>query len=88
MVNKRKNLTKAAEGRTAPLFVQEIANNKKIYIVEQSDFDDTSKLSMDGIDCLVLEYIESNDELIYSVKYPETYIILQRGKLESMFLTG
>jgi len=87
MVNKRKNLTKAAEGRTSPLFVHEIANKNKIYIVEQSDFDDSSKLSLDGIECLVLEYVESNTELIYSVKYPETYIILQRGQLESMYLT-
>ena len=88
MVNKRKNLKKAAEGRTSPLFVHEIDDKNNIYIVEQSVFDDPSKLSSDGIECLVLEYVESNTELTYSVKYPETYIILQRAQLESMYLTN
>ena len=86
-MNKRKNLSKAAEGRIKPLFVQETKNDKKIYIVDQSDFDDSSKSWMDGIDCLVLEYEETEDELVYSVKHPETLIVLKRGELVSMFLT-
>lgn len=86
-MSKRKNLTKAAEGRERPLFVQEINNDLKIYIVSQADFDDDSKSPLDGVSCLVLEYAETNGELVYNIKYPETYIILKRGELESLFIT-
>jgi hypothetical protein len=86
-MNKRKNLTKAALGREKPFFVQEINDDLKIYIVKQSDFDDSSKTGMDSINCLVLEYYETDREIIYSIKEPDTYITLKRGTLAGMLFT-
>ena len=86
-MGKRKNLSKAVKEGETPLFVQELKDDKKLYIVDEKDFDDPNKLPNDGISCLVLEYVEKEDELIYSIKYPETYVILKRGELASIFFT-
>lgn len=86
-MNKRKNLTKAALGREEPFFVKEINDDLKIYIVKQSDFDDSGKTGMDPINCLVLEYYETDREIIYSIKEPETYITLKRETLSGILLT-
>ncbi|MBO0329881.1 hypothetical protein [[Muricauda] lutisoli] len=86
-MNKRKNLSKAIKEGERPLFVHEIKDAKKIYIVDEKDFDNPDKSSLDGIACLVLEYYEKEDELVYSIKQPETFVVLKRGELASLFLT-
>jgi hypothetical protein len=69
------------------LFVQEISDTNKVYLVEEKDFDDSSKSGLIGITCIVLEYKETIDELIYSIKSPETIIIMKRGHLASVLFT-
>ncbi|WP_299244141.1 hypothetical protein [uncultured Aquimarina sp.] len=83
-MNKIKNLTFAAEGKDRPLFVSEVEDERKIYIVDQTDFDDPSKKSSDPIECLVLEFTENNHELIYRIKQPETFIVMKRGMLHGV----
>lgn len=83
-MNKIKNLTLVAKEKDNPLFVSEVGNQIKIYVVDQKDYNDSSKKSTDDIECLVLEYAENNHELIYRIKQPETFIKLQRGSLQGV----
>ncbi|MEP3836932.1 MAG: hypothetical protein ABJM36_04765 [Algibacter sp.] len=85
-MNKRRIFSEI-EPAKGSLFVQEIADPNKVYLVEEKDFDDSSKSGLVGIACVVLEYKETIDELIYSIKTPETIIIMKRGHLASVFFT-
>ncbi|AWH75232.1 hypothetical protein DCS32_13985 [Dokdonia sp. Dokd-P16] len=85
-MNKRRNFCEI-ESSEGSLFVQEIADPNKVYLVEEKDFDDSSKSGLIGITCIVLEYKETIDELIYSIKSPETIIIMKRGHLASVLFT-
>lgn len=85
-MNKGRNFSKIDPAKGS-LFVQEIADSNKVYLVEEKDFDDSSKSGLIAINCIVLEYKETTDELIYSIKSPETIIIMKRGHLASVFFT-
>lgn len=83
-MKKFKNLTLVAKEKENPLFVSEIEDDRKIYVVDQENFNDPNKKVSDPISCLVLEYKENNHELIYKIKQPETFIVLQRGTLQGL----
>lgn len=83
---KRRNFSKVVSTK-GYLFVQEREDNKKVYLVDQKDFDDPNKSGEVAISCIVLEYMETRNEYIYSIKYPETVVIIKRGNLEGMIFS-
>lgn len=82
-MDKRRNVKKVGLIK-GYLFVQDRTDNKKVYLVEQKDFDDPNKSGDMGINRLVLEYLETTEEYVYSIKYPDTIKIIQRGGLEGL----
>lgn len=79
---KRKILPKAIEGFINPLFVCESNDSNKVYIVEQSEFD--NELGRKLIACLVLPYVETLEELHYQFHVNGNTIFLMKNKLHSL----
>jgi len=84
-MSKRKNLDKAADGLENPFFVHENANSNHIYIVDMEEFDNAEPA--DIIMAQVLEYMESEDELIYYRKKPELIIPLKKSLISGLLLS-
>jgi len=76
-MNKRKILPSIAEieGLKTPLYVYEHTHKMKLYVVEQSKFD--NELGKELIACMPLSYLESQTEIIYKFRKerPVTYLL-------------
>ncbi len=84
-MDKYRNLTQAAKVLENPFFVQEKHNNIKVYLVDEDEYYKTE--SSGTILCQVLEYEETNSEIVYQIKTPEMFIPLPRTSLEALFTT-
>lgn len=86
-MNKRKILpsTEEIEGFKTPLYVCEHANKMKIYVVEQSEFD--NELGKELIACMPLPYLESQTEILYKFQKDRPLTYLLKNTLHSLLLT-
>lgn len=86
-MNKRKILPiiEEIEGFKTPLYVCEHTNKTKLYVVEQSEFD--NELGKELIACMPLPYLESQTEIIYKFQKDRPVTYLLKNTLHSLLLT-
>jgi len=86
-MNKRKTLPNLTEieGYKSPLYVSQHNTEMKIYVVEQSEFD--NELGKELIACKPLPYLESQTEIIYKFQKDRPLTYLLKNTLHSLLLT-
>ena len=86
-MNKRKILPtiEEMEDFKTPLYVCERINKMKLYVVEQSEFD--NELGKELIACMPLPYLESQTEIIYKFQKDRPVTYLLKNTLHSLLLT-